>query len=124
MVGIILRDTIFKLREERDMKERNDLNSVEIRGTLDRDAELRHTTNGTPVINLSLVYKFHYNEKEKTSRFDVVQFGPAAEDNVGLLRKDVAVEVFGRLEVASWEDHDGNLRNKVQIVAKNIQIVD
>jgi single-strand DNA-binding protein len=106
------------------MKERNDLNTVEICGVLDRDVELRYTSNGTPVINVVLLYTFRHNEKEKPSRFDVVQFGPAAEDLAQQLKKGVAVEVYGRLETASWEDHDGNTRSKVQIVAKSIEIID
>lgn len=121
-VGWILLRTIFKRGEI--MKEKNDLNTVEIRGTLDRDVELRYTSNGTPVINLALMYTFRYNEKEKVSRFDVVQFGPAAEDLNQELKKGTVVEVYGRLEVASWEDREGNLRSKVQIVARSIDIID
>jgi len=102
----------------------DDLNNVEIKGQLVRDPELKYTGNGTAVMTLSIAYKLIRREKEKVFYFDVVQFGPSAEDSAERLHKGMVVEIYGRLEQDRWTDREGNSRSRVQIAAKDIEPVD
>ena len=85
-----------------------DLNDVKIAGNLVKEAELRHTPQGTPVANVSLGVNETYavdNEKRTTTTFvDVQLWGAAAENFSKLVQKGQQILVEGALRQDNWED--------------------
>ena len=102
-------------------------NKVILMGNLTRDPELRYNPNNTAVANFSLAVNRKYRQgdesKEEVSFLDVVVFGKQAENCSQYLNKGSSVLVEGRLQQRRWETDDGQKRNKVEVVANNVQFM-
>jgi len=102
-------------------------NKVILLGNLTKDPEIRYNPNGTPVANFSIAVNRRYKQgdefKDEVSYFDIVVFGKQAENCSQYLNKGAGVLVDGRLQQRRWETDDGQKRNKVEIVAQNIQFM-
>jgi len=94
--------------------------SVAISGNLTHDLEMRYTQNGKPMATTSVAVTRKWEDKEQTSYFDVVIWGPMAENASASLHKGDAVVIDGRLEQRSWDAPDGSKRYKVEVVATAI----
>jgi len=96
-------------------------------GNLTRDPELRYTTGGTAVANLSVAVNRRVKRQddwvEEASYFDVVVFGRRAETCSEYLAKGRPVLVEGELVQRRWETQDGQKRSKVEISAFNVQFL-
>lgn len=102
----------------------NDINSVTITGRCTRDAELRNTPNGTPILSIGIAN----NRSRKNAQtgqyedvpgfFDVTVIGNRANSLSGL-RKGNRVAVQGILSYRQWEK-DGQKHSKVEIIANSI----
>ncbi len=103
-----------------------DLNHVTIIGRLTRDAEFKYITSGNAVCKFSVAV--NYGRKngdqwvEEANFFDVVLWGKPAETLNQYLLKGKQVAVDGELRQNRWEQ-DGQSRSKVEIVARNIQLL-
>jgi single-strand DNA-binding protein len=90
------------------------------------DPELRYTGKGNAVLNLRVActttYKSGEETKENTSWLDVVVWGKRGEALEKLLGKGAPVYVEGEIRTSSYEDKDGNKRNKVEIHATEIRL--
>ena len=103
-----------------------DINHVVLVGRLTRDAELRYTQGGTPIVKFSIAV----NRRKKTgeewvdevSFFDVVFWGKMGESINQYLVKGKQVAVTGELRQNRWEQ-DGQPRSKVEIIANNLQLL-
>lgn len=101
------------------------INQVSISGNLTRDAELRQTKGGTPV----LTYSVAVNERKRNPQsgewedvpnyFDCITYGNYATSMQPHMTKGLKVAVSGHLQQRSWEK-DGTKRSKVEIVATEI----
>jgi len=105
-----------------------DLNDVKIAGNLVKEAELRHTPQGTPVANVSLGVNETYavdNEKRTTTTFvDVQLWGAAAENFSKLVQKGQQILVEGALRQDNWEDKQTKqTRSKLFVRAERWQFV-
>jgi len=95
-------------------------NIAVIEGHAGRDAEVRQSQRGTPVLNLSVATS-EYAGKDKERRpewHNIVAFGQLAE-NASAIRKGYIVRLFGRLQTRSWEK-DGVKRYSTEIVADSM----
>ncbi len=105
------------------------LNRAQIIGNLTRDPELRYTPNGQAVASFGVatnrVYVDQSGEKKETVEFhDVVTWAKLAEICNQLLSKGRKVYVEGRLQTRRWEGQDGVNRQKTEIVAENVLVLD
>ncbi len=96
------------------------LNKVILIGNLGKDAETRHTTQGTPVTTFSLATTSRIKDsasggwQDKTEWHSIVLW---RGDRVApYLKKGKKVCVEGRLQTRSWEDRAGNRRYTTEVV--------
>lgn len=102
------------------------INVVCLDGRLTDDPELRYTSSGTAVCDLSIAVNRYYRDKndeqvEETSFFDVTAWGNTAEQCDQYLSRGQQVIIQGRLKQDRWESENGDSRSKVKIVAENVQ---
>lgn len=102
------------------------LNSVNIMGNLTRDPEMRFTSSGRPVCNLSIannrVYSKDGQKVQEVSYFDIEVWGVVAENCSKYLTKGSGIIVEGRLKQDRWEK-EGQTQTKVRIVANNVHFM-
>jgi single-strand DNA-binding protein len=105
------------------------LNKVLLIGNLTRDPELRYIPSGTAVAKFGLAVNREYTdkgsgEKKETVCFvDITAWGRLGEICNQYLTKGRPVFVEGRLEFSSWETKEGDKRNKLEVVAENVQFL-
>lgn len=96
------------------------MNSVALIGRLGKAPESRSTGSGKKVANFSIAVDHGYGDKKTTHWIDVVAWEKTAEAAVNYLEKGSRVAVKGRLQQRSWQDRDGNTRNKLEVVAEEL----
>ena len=105
------------------------INVVIIAGNLGADAELRHTTDGTPVASFNIAINERYKDsngepKEKTIWIRVNIWKKTAEALTPYLKKGQAVHVVGRLIENQWTDEEtGKQRSKLEVRARDITLL-
>lgn len=97
-----------------------DINQVHLAGRLTKDAELRYTKTGKPVLTFSMATNKKIGDEYRASYHNVVVWNDAEE--YGALMKGDYVFVDGELSTRSYEGKDGNKRYITEIVAFNIGI--
>ena len=104
------------------------VNKVILVGNLGKDPEVRRTTSGDPVVNLSLATSESWRDKssgerkEKTEWHRVVIFNKnLAEVAEKYLRKGSKVYVEGQLQTRKWTDKDGAERYSTEVVLQNFR---
>ena len=101
-------------------------NSVTIIGNLTRDPELRFTPSGQAVCNFGLASTRVWTDrqtqerKEVTGFFDIVAWGPAAENVAQSFGTGDRVIVYGSLEYRTWATDSGDKRSKVEVKAEDV----
>lgn len=103
------------------------MNNVIISGRLARDPELRYTQNGKEVANFSLAVEDKYKNQDGSrpvNFIDCVAWGKSAEFANKYLVKGNRAMVNGRLRQRQWQDQNGNKRNKVEVVAIELEPID
>ena len=102
-------------------------NKVLLMGNLTRDPELRFTASGTAVAGFGLAVNRRYksgNEwKDEVCYVDITVWGKQGENCAEYLNKGSGVFVEGRLHMRSWETEEGQKRNKLEVVANNVQFL-
>ncbi len=103
-----------------------DINHVTLIGRLTREAELKYTSGGMAIANLSLAVNRRVKKgeqwTEEVSFFEIVLFGKTAEGLKPYLLKGKQIAVEGELKQERWEK-DGQSRSKVVINASNVQLL-
>jgi single-strand DNA-binding protein len=104
------------------------INKVILVGNLGKDPEVRRTTSGDPVVNLSIATSESWRDKasgerkEKTEWHRVVIFNKnLAEVAEKYLRKGSKVYVEGQLQTRKWTDKDGAERYSTEVVLQNFR---
>ena len=104
-------------------------NKVILMGNLTRDPEMRYTTSGTAIANISLaVNRKWYNEarelQEETTFVIVDAFGKQAETIGQYFKKGNPIFLEGRLHQDRWEDKQtGQKRSQLKVVLQNFQFL-
>ena len=103
-----------------------DMNIVVVSGRLTREPELKSLPSGTAVTDLGLAV--NYSKKNDEGGYDdiptfleVSVFGRRGELIAEKGKKGDRVTVSGRLSWRQWEAQDGTKREKVSIVANNVE---
>jgi single-strand DNA-binding protein len=105
------------------------LNRAMIIGNLTRDPELRTTPNGQNVCNFSVATSSQWNDasgqkQERVEYHNIVAWGKLADICGQFLGKGRKVYIEGRLQTRDWEAQDGSKRNRTEIVAENMIMLD
>lgn len=104
------------------------INRATISGNLTRDAELRSTASGMPVLSFSVAV----NDRRKNSQtgewedvpnfIDCTMFGTRAQSLSQYLTKGTKVAVEGKLRWSQWE-RDGQKRSKIEIIVDSLDFM-
>jgi single-strand DNA-binding protein len=105
------------------------LNRAMIIGNLTRDVELRTTASGQNVATFGVATNHAWTDssgqkQERAEFHNVVAWGKLAEICNSFLAKGRKVYVEGRLQTREWESQDGTKRNRTEIVADNMIMLD
>ena len=108
----------------------NGLNKVLIIGNLGSDPEIKYTSSGSAVANLSIATSERWKDKntgeqkEQVEWHRVVLFSRLAEIAEQYLKKGSKVFVEGKLQTRDWEDKEGKKRYTTEVIAKEMTMLD
>jgi single-strand DNA-binding protein len=105
------------------------LNRATIIGNLTRDPELRYTPNGQAVASFAVATNRSWvdtngEKKDAVEYHEVVTWGKLAEICSQILAKGRKAYIEGRLQTRTWEGQDSVKRQKTEIVAENVLVLD
>ena len=104
------------------------INRVSISGNLTREAELRQTAGGLPVLGFGVAV----NDRRKNADgewqdfpnfVDCTIFGQRAEAIAPYLKKGTKVSLDGKLRWSSWENKSGEKRSKLEVIVEEIEFM-
>lgn len=101
------------------------LNRAQIIGNLTRDPEVRTTQTGQTVANFGVATSFTWTDasgqkQEKTEFHNIVAWAKLGEICGQYLLKGRRVYVEGRLQTREWETPEGQKRQRTEIIAENV----
>jgi single-strand DNA-binding protein len=102
-----------------------DLNRAMIIGNVTRDPELRTTSSGQTVASFGVATNHAWkdasgNKQEKAEFHNIVAWGKLAEICGQYLTKGRKIYIEGRIQTREWEGQDGQRRQRTEIVAENM----
>jgi len=105
------------------------VNKAILLGRLGADPEIRYTSSGTAVVNVSLATNESYTNREgerieKTEWHRLVFWRQLAEIAGQYLRKGSSVYVEGTLRYRTWEDQEGKERFTTEIEVRELSMLD
>lgn len=105
------------------------INRVLLGGNLTRDPQVRFFSNERAVADFGLAInrKFKGGDgqmKEEVTFIDIEAWGRTAELCGQYLTKGRSCFVEGRLKLDSWEDKQGQKRQKLKVIADSVQFLD
>ena len=95
------------------------LNNIHLIGNTGRDPEIRATSSGTRVANLSLATTDGWGDREKTNWHRLVVFGKLVDVVEQYVRKGDRIYVSGRMEYDSYE-RDGQTIPTAEVVVDQL----
>lgn len=105
------------------------LNKAMIIGNLTRDPEMRTTPSGQSVTSFgvatNLIWTNANGERQKKTEYhNVVAWRKLAEICSQYLKKGHKVYIEGRLQTREWQGQDGIKRQRTEIIAENMIMLD
>lgn len=105
------------------------VNKVFLIGRLTRDPETKYAPSGTAITEFGLAVNRvrrgqDGNTTEEVAYIEVATFGRQAETAREYLAKGRQVFVDGYLRFEQWTSQDGQKRNRLTVVADNLQFLD
>jgi single-strand DNA-binding protein len=105
------------------------VNKVILLGNVGKDPEIRSTTGGTLVANLSMATSERYKDKggewqERTEWHNLVSYARGAEILRDYVKKGSKLYVEGRITTRSWDDKEtGKKAYRTEIVVSEISLL-
>lgn len=105
------------------------INKVILVGNLGNDPEVRYSSNGNAIANISIATSDSWKDKntgeqqEKTEWHRVVMFNRLGEIAGEYLKKGSQVYIEGKLQTRKWQDQSGQDRYTTEIVANEMQML-
>jgi len=100
------------------------MNNTQQIGRIGNDIEIRYTTSGKAVAEISLAITLGYGEQKRTMWMPVTLWGQTAETAHKYAKKGDMIAITGRLDEDEWNDKQtGAIRKKVKIVASEITLI-
>lgn len=105
------------------------LNRAQIIGNLTRDPEVRSTSTGQTVANFGVATSSQWTDaqgqkQERTEFHNIVAWGKLGEICGQYLVKGKKVFLEGRLQTREWESPDGQKKQRTEIVADSMIMLD
>lgn len=106
----------------------SDVNSITIGGRLTRDAEVRHTGAGKPIVSMRLACSSRAKDEQgnwgdRSNYFDLTYFPNDVERGpVPYLVRGKAIVVEGRLAWREWQTQDGGKRQAVEVIVRELYL--
>jgi single-strand DNA-binding protein len=106
------------------------VNKAVLLGNCGQDPEVRYTTEGKAIANISLATSESWKDKqtgdprEETEWHRVVFFGKLAEIVGQYVKKGSKLYVEGKIKTRKWKDDSGNDRYTTEIHGKEMQMLD
>ncbi len=103
------------------------INNAQILGNITKDAEVRYTANGYAV--LSFTVATNHSKKVDDGYEDYAVFhnitflGNLAEKAAPYIKKGTMIYVQGMIKNDSWQDDEGNWKNKSEIITSDFRNV-
>jgi len=106
-----------------------DLNKAQIIGNVTRDPEVRTTPQGQTVCSFGVATNLIWTDssgqrQEKAEFHNIVAWRKLAEICGQYLKKGSKVYIEGRLQTRTWDDQNGVKRNRTEIIADNMILLD
>lgn len=104
------------------------INRVIISGNLTRDAELRSTASGMPVLGFGVAVNDRRRNQQSgewedyPNFIDCTMFGARAESLSRYLSKGTKVAIEGKLRWSQWE-RDGQKRSKIEVIVDELEFM-
>lgn len=86
------------------------MNKISLDGRLGRDAELRYTPAGDPVLSFTVASDIGFGDRKTTNWFNCQVWGKRGESLKEFLKKGQQVTVYGSLTLREWQDNEGAKR--------------
>ena len=104
-------------------------NKVLLMGNLTRDVQVKSTSGGQSVADISIAVNRKYKTKDGQDREEVTYvdcecWGPRGEVIAKYFSKGKPIFIEGRLKLDSWEDKDGQKRSKMRVMIEDFQFVE
>lgn len=92
---------------------------------LTRDAELRYSQDGKPILKMGIVTSDKFGDKETQCFLDATVFGKMAETiNAYAGEKGTQIFLTGKLQTETWQDKDsGQNRSKQSMIVEGFDFV-
>ena len=107
-----------------------DLNRTMLIGNVTRDPELRTTPNGQTVCSFGLATNRMWKDRQTGERKQSVEFhnivawSGLAQTIGQFVKKGSRLYIDGRLQTRTWDDPAGQKRNRTEITAENMILLD
>lgn len=99
------------------------MNSCNFVGRLGRDAEVRHTSAGTPVTTFAVAIEDGFGERKTTTWIDCAMFGERGEKVAGYIRKGDRIGVTGSIRLDTYTTRDGVEKSKVALRVHDVTLL-
>lgn len=104
------------------------INQVVVEGRLTRDAELRYSNSGLPILKFSVACndrkKVGDSWQDEANFFDCVILGKLAEAISPRMTKGAAALCSGKMKQDRWQDDSGKNKSRVEILVEEISVYD
>jgi single-strand DNA-binding protein len=106
-----------------------DLNRAQLIGNVTRDPEVRTTPTGQTVCSFGIATNAQWTDaqgvkQQRTEFHNIVAWAKLAEICQQYLSKGKKVFVEGKMQTREWEAQDGAKKNRTEIVAENMIMLD
>ena len=105
------------------------LNQATLIGRVGRDPELRRTSGGDAIVNLSLATSEQWKDKESGEKKEstewhrVVLYGRQAEVAAEYAKKGALIYIGGQIKTRKWTDKDGVEKYTTEIQARDLKLL-
>ena len=108
--------------------QRNSVNKVLLVGRTGSDADMKYTTKGMAIANISIATTDTRKDakgefQDNTEWHRIVVFGKIAEFTENYVKKGALVYVEGRLQTRSWDDKEDNKHYMTEVVAEKLTML-
>jgi len=105
------------------MGSKKGMQQIIIVGNLGKDAEMRYSNGGKPIVTASAAVTTGHGEYEHTEWFNLVAFGERFTNVVQYLKKGTTVGVTGQLKTRSWDDQEGKKHFRTELIVNEITLL-
>ncbi|WP_077215019.1 single-stranded DNA-binding protein [Bacillus dakarensis] len=103
------------------------INQVTLVGRLTKDPELRVTTDGNAVTNVTLAVSRNFRNHQGEIEADFVQctlWRKMAENTSRYCKKGSLIGITGRIKTRNYDNQDGKRTYVTEVIAENVKFLD